>query len=142
MVGLTALECAVGATKPSEYPEKPWRPEDRQYAELPSWDPADELRPLWCTEVGGSGCGRWTVLGCSDAAENQTFYLKSHIAKTRNIFAAVVVRQFQILCFQTAKALLKTDINPKYIWVCLVEPTLSYGSRRVGAVGQLIGLQA
>lgn len=33
MVGLTALLCPVGATKPSEYPVKPWRPEERQYAE-------------------------------------------------------------------------------------------------------------
>lgn len=32
-------------------------------------------------------------------------------------------------------------MNLKFIWVCSAEPTLSYG-RRVGAVGQLIGLQA
>lgn len=68
MVGLTALVCPAEATKFSEYPEKPCRPEDRQYAELPSWELAEELSPLWCTEVGGRGCGRWTVLGCSEAA--------------------------------------------------------------------------
>lgn len=71
MAGLTVLVCPVGATKLSEYPEKPWRPEERQYAEPPSWEPADELSPLWCTEVGGRGCGLWTVLGCSDAAEDK-----------------------------------------------------------------------
>jgi len=79
MAGLTVLLCPVGLTKLSEYPEKLWRPADRQYAELPSWEPAAEPSPLWCTEVGGRGCGRWTVLGCSDAAENINFILQNPI---------------------------------------------------------------
>lgn len=71
MLGLTVLPCPVGETKLSEYPEKLCLPEERQYPEPPSWEAADELSALWCTEVGGKGCGRWTVLGCSEAGESK-----------------------------------------------------------------------
>lgn len=141
MLGLTVLVCPVGDTKLSEYPEKPWRPEDRQYAELPSWEPADEPSPPWCTEVGGRGCGRWTVLGCSDAAENKTFYLKSHFGFIQNSFAAVN----KIIPDSVSSHLRKSfflSIHFRHVWVCSAEPTLSYRSGSVGAVGQLIGLQA
>lgn len=146
MAGLTVLVCADGLTKLSEYPEKPWRPEDRQYAELPSWDPAVELSPLWCTEVGGSGCGLWTVLGCSDAVENQTFLLNTHMLlharKLQRCYCETVSHSCSYQSdnrwwtFWYFKALKKCK------WLCSDGPTLGYGGWRVWTVGQLVGLQA
>lgn len=124
MVGLTALLWPVGGPKLSEYAGKLCRPDDRQYAEFPSWEDADELSPLWWTEVGGRGCGRWTVLVCSGAAEHKTWYFRFKFC--------------EIKCLKSHKLIYEMSFQWE-IKKCL---TLGDRSRRVRTVWQLIRLKA
>lgn len=116
MLGLTVLVCPAGVTKLSEYPEKLCRPEERQYAEPPSWGFAEEPIPAWCTEVGGNGCGRWTVPGCSEVAEKK-FLHKSQCCLYKH---------------EISDSFLDSGVNTHFGFSRVF--TLGDRSRRVGAV--------